>query len=407
MNQFIPIPKALEILKKGSMLIVVDSPDRENQGDLIFPAETATDGKVNFLLRECRGMICVAITREAASRFSLPLMVLQTDNTETTRVQFTVTVDAATVTSFGISASDRATTIRMLANASAKSADFVRPGHVFPLLARDGGILERPGHTEAAAELCKRAGFFPSGVLCEILQEDGEVARLSKLVQFGKKHAIPIVSINDLIDYAKKHPLLKPAYQTVLPVAKATLPTEYGTFQLTVYRDTFDGREHLALSMKKKEPVLTRIHSQCMTGDIFHSLKCDCHAQLHESLRLIGKKKEGVLIYLNQEGRGIGLTNKIRAYALQEKGFDTVEANHQLGFASDERSYRVGADILKHLGISSIRLLTNNPDKTSQLIRHGITIKEVLPLEIPPHQLNYDYLRVKKQKLGHTLNISE
>ena len=405
MNPFCPIPTAIKELEKGNMLIIVDSPDRENQGDLIFPAETATPQKVNFLLQRCRGMVCVAITKKQAAQLDLPLMVAPIDNTETTSVQFTITVDTRILESFGISASDRAKTIKILASEKSKPSELVRPGHVFPLLVRDGGVLERSGHTEATVDLMRLSGFSPCGALCEILTDDGVVARLPELIQFSKKYNIPIVSIEDLIAHVKEHPAPPLDTKTISRTASSLLPTDYGLFHLSVYKSIIDSQEHIALWMgeKTKEPILTRIHSQCITGDTFSSRKCDCRQQLHQSLQLISKRKKGVIIYLNQEGRGIGLSNKIKAYGLQDKGLDTVQANEALGLPIDARDYTIAAEILHDLGISTIQLLTNNPDKIKQLNNFGIDVIEQVPLEVVSHETNKNYLQVKKQKLGHLL----
>lgn len=402
MKPFCSIPKAIKELKKGNMLIVVDSPDRENQGDLIFPAESVTPERISFLINNCRGMICVAMTKKQVINLGLPLMVSPIDNTETTNVQFTLTVDAKDVTSFGISASDRTKTIKLLANSRSKPGDLVRPGHVFPLLARDGGVRERAGHTEATVELARLAGFSPVGALCEILNKKGEVAALPELIKLSKKFGIQIVSIKDLIAYVKNNSSKLFSGQTVVKTAFSTLPTDYGVFQLIIYRSILDNREHIVLRMGKKtnKPVLTRIHSQCITGDTFSSRKCDCGAQLDQSLRLISKDKQGLLIYLNQEGRGIGLTNKIKAYALQEEGLDTVEANEALGLPIDAREYGIAAEILHDLNISKISLLTNNPQKAEQLRVLNIDITQH-PLEMNYHKDNKAYLKIKKEKLGH------
>lgn len=407
MSPFCSIPEAISELKKGNMLIVVDSPDRENQGDIIFPAELVTPKKIAFLLNNCRGIICVATTKDQARRLSLPLMVPPLNNTETTGVQFTVTVDAHNVTSFGISAADRAKTALILASKKSKPKDLVRPGHIFPLLARDGGVMERSGHTEATVELCTLAGFSGTGVLCEMLDDKGKVLRLPELKKFSKKTNLKIVSIADLIHYIEKKSLPKPDCKSTIQTASANLPTKYGTFRLFVYASLLDNREHVVLQMggNVDEPVLTRIHSQCLTGDTFHSLKCDCHAQLQKSLKLISKNGHGLLLYLNQEGRGIGLTNKIKAYAFQEKGLDTIQANEALGLPADARNYEVAAEILRDIGITSITLLTNNPSKIKQLTSHGILVVNNRPLEIPADKKNKGYLRVKKQKLGHLLKM--
>lgn len=402
----IPIKQAIADLKQGKMLIVVDDASRENQADLIFPAQTATEEHVNFLLQHCRGMICVPLTRDHARRLYLPLMVDPIDNTETTGVNFTVTVDARSVRDFGISARDRAKTITALADPSTVPDDLIRPGHVFPLLCTYGGLGERQGHTEAAVTLCRLAGYTPCGVLCEILDDTGRVSTGENLIRFAGKHRIGIITIPDLIAYTTSHSLPSQlSDSSVIHTARATLPSRYGTFTLIIYRSVIDDREHAALLYGEAtdRPMLTRIHSQCLTGDTFHSLRCDCGEQLEESMRLIAEKKSGVIIYLNQEGRGIGLTNKIRAYALQDSGMDTVEANHALGFPSDARDYAAAADILCDLGIAAIILLTNNPEKLKQLEQHGISVAGHHPLEIAPNSTNRDYLKTKKEKLGHLL----
>ncbi len=402
---FCSIPTAIQELKKGNRVIIVDSQARENQGDLIFPAETATPQKINFLLKNCRGLVCVAITKKQAVKLEISLMVDPIENTETTGGQFTVSVDAKNVKSFGISASDRAKTINVLADPKAKPSDLVKPGHIFPLLSRDGGVLERAGHTEATVDLMRLAGFSGCGVLCEILQDDGEPARLPKLNQFSQKYGFPIISIADLITYLKKRPLPPIETKTIIRTASSLLPTEYGLFNLSVYKSIIDSREHIALYIGEmiKTPVLTRIHSQCLTGDIFSSRKCDCNQQLHRSLQLIGERKNGILIYLNQEGRGIGLTNKIKAYKLQDKGLDTVEANEALGLPADARDYQAAGEILQDLGVSKIALLTNNPQKIRQLSNFGIEVIKQIPLEIAAQKTNKNYLRTKKYKLGHIL----
>jgi 3,4-dihydroxy 2-butanone 4-phosphate synthase/GTP cyclohydrolase II len=408
-KQFCTIPSAIKELKKGNMLIVVDSPARENQGDLIFPAEIATPEKVNFLLKNCRGLVCVAVTKEKAIKLELPLMVPPVDNTETTGVQFTVSVDAKNIKSFGISASDMAKTIKVLADQKSKPGDLARPGHIFPLLARQGGTIERAGHTEATVELARLSRFSACGVLCEILQDDGEPARVPKLIQFSRDFKFPIVSIDDLIDYLKKYPLPAIDKKSIIKTASSLLPTDYGLFNLSVYKSIIDSREHIALSIGEmaKTPILTRIHSQCLTGDVFSSRKCDCNQQLHRSLQLLGEKKQGILIYLNQEGRGIGLSNKIKAYELQDKGLDTVEANEALGLPADARDYLVAAEILKDLSVAKIELLTNNPQKIRQLSDFGVEVVKKIPLEFASNETNKSYLQVKKYKLGHLLKHAQ
>ncbi len=408
MNVFCTVEQAIKETKQGNMLIVVDDPSRENQGDLFFPAERADTQKVNFMIQACRGLVCVSITSEQSLHLDVSPMVEPGLNTESTGVNFAVSVNAKTVTAFGISASDRAKTIRTIVDKSTKPDDLVRPGHVFPLLAKDGGVLERAGHTEASSELAELAGFAPCGVICEILNDDGEPSVGIELIDFAKKHDFKIVSIADVIKYRQAHPKSKVTKgKVVRQVAASALPTEYGEFQLSIYRSVTDNREHSVLLLNNdsssKEPMLTRIHSQCLTGDTFASLRCDCQAQLHMSMAAIQAEGRGVLIYLDQEGRGIGLGNKIKAYALQDKGFDTAEANQALGFPDDARTYEVAAQILNDLGIREIDLLTNNPNKEEQLTDLGISINRSIPLETPPHTGNTKYLSTKKLKFGHRL----
>lgn len=405
MKPFVSIPRAISELREGKMLVVVDNPNRENQGDLIFPAELATDAKVNFMLSECRGMICAPITQKTAVQLSLPLMIESIQNTEKTRVNFTDSVDAKSVADFGISAADRALTIKTIAQKKTKPTDLVRPGHVFPLIAQEGGVLARLGHTEATIELVKCAGFSPCGVLCEILNRDGSIARRAELTLFAKKHTISLVSTLDLLLYVQKHPSQVKPTPIVIRQSKARLPTVYGEFEMSVYRSIADKREHTLLRMGKpsSKGVLTRIHSQCFTGDTLSSLKCDCRQQLEKSMELIAKEGNGVIVYLNQEGRGIGLSHKIAAYALQETGLDTVEANLSLGFPPDARDFRIAVDMLRDCGISSICLLTNNPKKEQQVEQYGIRVEKIVPLEIPPTPITHRYLQTKKRKLGHRL----
>lgn len=402
----VPIQQAIEELKQGNMLIVVDDSSRENQADLIFPAQIATPERVNFLLQHCRGMVCVPLTREYAQRLNLSLMVDPIDNTESTQVNFTVTVDARSVSDFGISADDRSKTIRALADPLTTPDDLVRPGHIFPLLSARAGLTQRQGHTEATVTLCRLAGYAPCGVLCEIVDADGRMTRGERLIRFAKKHHVSIITIPDLVAYTKKHPLPDATeHSSVIRTAGAILPTKYGACTLITFQSYIDEREHAAMLFGdgKTHPMLTRIHSQCLTGDTFHSLRCDCGEQLNESMKLIAKKKAGIILYLNQEGRGIGLSNKIRAYALQDNGMDTVEANHALGFPSDARNYAIAADILRELHISDVILLTNNPEKLRQLEQHGISVVGHQPLEIAPNPSNKGYLKTKKAKLGHLL----
>ena len=405
MTPFSTITEAIKELKKGKMLILVDSKDRENQGDLIFPAETITTEKANFLIKECRGLFCVPITQKRAVELDLPLMVSPLENSEKLKCNFTISVDAKTVTSFGISAKDRSLTTKFLADNNTKPGDLTRPGHVFPLMAVDGGVLERNGHTEATIDLIKLAGFKPVGVLSEMLADNGETANISHMKNFAEKHGLKIVSIDDLISYLKTKPSTPNISPSVSKTASSFLQTEYGKFKITIYKSIKDNKEHIALVagniINKIVPV--RIHSQCITGDTFHSLQCDCHQQLHKSLKIIGKNKMGTLLYLNQEGRGIGLANKIKTYALQEKGLDTIQANLALGLPVDARDYKVAAEMLKDLGASTINLLTNNPDKIKQIEKYGIVVKNLLPLETIPSKFNKKYLLTKKQKLEHQL----
>lgn len=406
MSDFSTIPEVINDIKQGQMVVVVDKADRENQGDLIFSAHAVTDEKINFMLKYGRGMICCPVTKTQIIQFDLPLMVQPSENTEITGVNFTVSVDAKNVSSFGISAKDKSLTIATLANPNAKSTDLVRPGHVFPLLSADGGILEREGHTEATIELLHHAQLPAVGVLCEILQDNGEVAKYADLVKFSKRFNLKMISVADLIDYVLKHPRQKFSSSLVIKKATSLLPTKYGDFQIIIYKSIYDNFEHVVLKKETKgggsSLPLVRLHSKCLTGDTLSSLRCDCGGQLQQSMKQIGKTG-GVIVYLNQEGRGIGLVNKINAYYLQDQGVDTVDANVHLGFPIDARDYQVAADILKDLGISRIRLLTNNPEKEKSLEKFGIVVKVVTPLEVSPNKINRSYLLVKKQKLGHKL----
>lgn len=409
MRKFCSVQEAKDEFKTGHMLIVVDHPQREDQGDLVFPAQTTNKEKVNFMMQVCRGMICVAITKAKAAQLNLPLMVDPIHNTEKTKVNFTVSVDAKNVSSFGISAADRAQTIKVIASQRSKPTDLVRPGHVFPLVAADDGLMKRQGHTEAAIELARLAAFAPCAVLCEIIRDDGKIASLADLSHFSQKFKIKMVSIDDLYEYLRSHPQPKKEKEvTIIKEATSYLLTQYGRFQIAVYRSLLDNREHVSLIMGKvrrvkKQPILVRIHSQCLTGDTFLGARCDCRDQLHRSMRMIAESGQGVIVYLNQEGRGIGLANKIKAYALQERGLDTVEANHALGFPADARSYQVAADILKDQGIAKIVLLSNNPHKSNQLAEAGIFVVKRVPLKVVSNKMNRHYLQTKKQKLAHSL----
>lgn len=397
---FNTIEEALEDIREGRMILVVDDEDRENEGDLLMAAEKVTPESVNFMATYGRGMICVPMTEENARRLELDLMVER--NTESMKTAFTVTVDHKSSTT-GISAFERANTIKELANPASVSSDFTRPGHIFPLIARDGGVLKRSGHTEAAVDLARMAGLHPAGVICEVMNDDGTMARVPQLFEFAKMHGLKIITIEELIEYRRKNEKL------VTAAAKAKLPTEYGEFEIIAYENTINGEHHIALVKghlsNPDEPVLVRVHSECLTGDAFHSLRCDCGEQLNAALRQIRDEGRGVLLYMRQEGRGIGLVNKIRAYALQDKGKDTVEANELLGFAPDLREYGIGAQILYDLGIRKIRLLTNNPKKIIGLSGYGLEIVERVPIQIEANEVNKFYIRTKKEKMGHIIEI--
>ncbi len=403
---FSNIGDAIKDIKKGKMIILVDNPNRENEADFYIPADKITSKHIITMMRRGGGLICVAITQEQAHRLSIPLMVRAEENTEKTKVNFTVSVDAKHGVSTGTSAYDRLKTIKTLIDPSSRTDELTRPGHVFGLIAKAGGVLERNGHTEAAVDLARLAGFTPAGVVCEIVREDGRMAKLPDLQKLSQELNCKIISIEDLRRYMEKNPQLKERKRTsVIKVASSTLPTTYGTFQLSIYKSLDAQVEHavLLLGDMKKQPLPVRVHSQCLTGDTFFSLKCDCREQLDQSMKKIQRAGRGIILYLNQEGRGIGLANKIKAYALQEKGYDTIAANEILGMPVDGRSYKIAADILKDIGISRINLLTNNPDKEKQLMSYGITIVKSLQLETPVHAVNKKYLATKKNRLGHRL----
>ncbi len=397
--QFDRIETAISVIRDGGMVIVVDDEDRENEGDFVMAAEKITPAAVNFMAREGRGLICAPILEERAHELDLPLMV--NDNTALHETAFTVSVDLkGHGTTTGISASDRAKTIRALADPAMGAADFARPGHIFPLIAKTGGVLRRAGHTEAAIDLARLAGLYPAGTIVEIMNDDGSMARLPQLMQLARSLNMPIITIKDLIEYRLRYDNL------IERLIEVDLPTEFGHFRLRAYRQTTTGQVHLSLFKGEWQPdeaVLVRVHSSCVTGDIFGSCRCDCGPQLHRAMCMVEKAGKGVIVYMNQEGRGIGLLNKLRAYKLQEEGLDTVEANQRLGFRGDPRDYGIGAQILRDLGIRKIRLMTNNPQKRAGLKGYGLEIIERIPIEISPTPHNLRYLQTKRDKLGHDI----
>ena len=402
MVQFSKIEEAIEDFRQGKFVIVVDDEDRENEGDFITPAEMITPEKVNFMLREGRGVLCAPITLSRAKELELPHQV--EENTSMLGTPFTVTIDKLEGCTTGVSAHDRAATIQWLANSEAKPGDFGRPGHINPLYAQDNGVLRRSGHTEAAIDLARLAGLKPAAALIEILNPDGTMARLPQLIEKAKEFDMKLIQIKDLIAYRLQRESL------VEKCVEADMPTAYGHFRIIPFRQKSNGLEHVALikgEWKPDEPVLVRMHSSCATGDIFASQRCDCGEQLHKSMQLIEKEGKGAVVYLIQEGRGIGLMNKIAAYKLQEQGLDTVDANIHLGFDPDLRDYGVGAQILREIGISKIRLLTNNPVKRVGLEGYGLEIVENVPIEITPNPYNERYLHTKKERMGHTLHFNK
>jgi len=399
---FASIPEAIEDVRAGRMVIVVDDADRENEGDLIMAAERVTPEAIAFIVRHTSGVICMPVVGERLDELEIPLMVAA--NTDTRRTAFTVSVDARDGVTTGISAADRCRTIRTVIDPATHPADLSRPGHIFPLRYREGGVLQRAGHTEAAVDLARMAGLFPAGVLCETVNDDGTMARLPDLVRFARTHGLKLISIADLIEHRRRTETL------VAKVAEARIPTAHGEFRSIAY-ESVDGRTHVALvrgELGDGADVLTRVHSECLTGDVFGSLRCDCGRQLDRAIELIGQEGRGVVLYIRgHEGRAIGITHKLRAYELQDLGRDTVEANLELGFAADQREYGIGAQILHDLGVRSMRLLTNNPDKRAGLEGHGLSITERLPLQTDPNDHNVGYLRAKREKLGHLLDIPD
>jgi 3,4-dihydroxy 2-butanone 4-phosphate synthase/GTP cyclohydrolase II len=396
-----PAEEAIQAVRTGKLVIIIDDEDRENEGDFMVAAEKATPAIINFMSKHGRGLICLPLTRKRLEELQLPLMVQ--DNTARFQTAFTVSIDAKDGIATGISAYDRARTVQVAVDPKTKPPDLSRPGHIFPLQAKEGGVLARAGQTEAAVDLARLAGLTPAGVICEIMNEDGTMARMPQLEEISREHDIPILTIADLINFRMKTECL------VKKIEEAELPTQYGSFRIAVFEDIIHHENHVALvkgEIREDEPVLVRAHSQCLTGDTFASSRCDCGEQLRTAMEMIEKEGKGVILYiLNHEGRGIGLTNKIKAYAIQDQGLDTVEANKRLGFKPDQRDYGIGAQILVSLGVKKLRLLSNNPRKFIGLTGYGLEIIERVPIEIPPNTVNREYLKAKKEKMGHILEM--
>ena len=398
-NPFAQIEDAIDAIRAGRMVIVCDDENRENEGDLTIAAEKITPAAINFMARYGRGLICLSMTPERLDELDIPLMVQQ--NSSTFETAFCVSIEAKATTSTGISAGDRAATVLAAIDPTTRPSDLARPGHMFPLRSRTGGVMVRAGQTEAAVDLARSAGLYPAGVICEIMNEDGTMARVPQLSRFAKRHDLPMITIADLIKYRTRTESL------VKRVASAKMPTDYGDFRIYAFENLIDKQTHVALvkgEIGDGRDVMVRVHSQCLTGDVLHSVRCDCGAQRDAAMARIAAEGRGILLYLHQEGRGIGLANKIRAYELQDEGFDTVEANERLGFKADQRDYGVGVQILRDLGVRSMRLLSNNPRKLVGIEGYGLTVTEWLPLEIPASESTRRYLKTKKEKLGHKLS---